>query len=100
MLFAGSLQPLTELLNSWLLEGVLDDPFGEVHFLIEAESIIYGKNTEAPLFFNFFKCSRVFLFLSPFQEFTTGNWGSNKNLRTFGEMKKNSAYFSFSLYRK
>ena len=52
MLFAGSLQPLTELLNSWLLEGVLDDPFGEVHFLIEAESIIEGKNSEAPLFFS------------------------------------------------
>ena len=54
MLFAGSLQPLTELLNSWLLEGVLDDPFGEVHFLIEAEFIMEGKKLRNTLVFSQF----------------------------------------------
>ncbi|KAI5075340.1 hypothetical protein GOP47_0009416 [Adiantum capillus-veneris] len=32
MLFAGTLQPLTDALNSWLHEGFLDDPFGELFF--------------------------------------------------------------------
>ncbi|KAH7414738.1 hypothetical protein KP509_14G008400 [Ceratopteris richardii] len=32
VLFAGTLQPLTEALNSWLHDGFLDDPFGELFF--------------------------------------------------------------------
>lgn len=32
ILFAGTLQPLTDLLDAWLHEGFLDDPFGELFF--------------------------------------------------------------------
>jgi gamma-tubulin complex component 5 len=33
LLFIGSLRPLIESLDSWLHEGTLSDPFGELFFL-------------------------------------------------------------------
>lgn len=42
-IFAGTLLPYIEGLDSWLFEGTLDDPFGEVRVLAVV-SIFYGSS--------------------------------------------------------
>lgn len=46
-IFAGSLLPYVEGLDSWLFDGTLDDPFGEVDVL--------------GIVFMFYGCSTTFL---------------------------------------
>lgn len=41
-MYVGSLLPYIEGLDSWLFEGILDDPFGEV-MVIESVNSLRGK---------------------------------------------------------